>query len=186
MSAQDPDIEVMLDALGLNIARYSMARRVMHTIQDHNPELCRHEGIIGMVVGVLGFVPPDAHDKFSAPVQKISAAWGDFCASSAAGRPPYALSPGLTRILKAMSIIELEDVLNKPEPNDATEMNTRYWDIVSVMHKIEKRIPYYGDSEFLSMDIAHDDIILQLEARKDTLMMRLNATTGPQQKPPQP
>lgn len=191
MTDRDPDIEVMLDALTTNSYFYESAQRMLRTLQDHNSDLSREEGIIGMMVGTLGLVGQNEYDRFSPSLQSIARAWNDFFFHAGANKDPYPLSPAFTRILKTIDLIALEDVLAKPDPVNASvaEMTGLYWDIIAALHKSEKRAPYYGASECMSLDIVYDEMILQLETRRDDLFARAQAQmniNGSNPKPPQP
>ena len=191
MADRDPDIEVMLDAVMANACFHASAQRMLRTMQDHIPDLSREEAIIGMMVGALGFIGQEEYDRFSPSLQAVAGEWNDFSFHAAASKPPYTLPPAFTRILKTMDLIALEDILAKPESvnADVAEMTALYWDIIAALHKSEKRAPYYGASECMSLDIVYDEIILQLQTRRDDLFARTRAQiniNGSNPKPPQP
>jgi hypothetical protein len=185
MNANDPDIEVLMDELGSSY-RIGMAQQVLLIMQDHNPGLFRCEGIIGMLVGVLGRVSQEAHDKFSQPLQALSTGWTDFSANINGGGTPYKLSPELTRILKTVSYMELEEAFSQSDVTERGEMISQSWKIPYAIDRAQKRAAYFGPSNCLALDIAHDELIAQLQARQHDLQTRIQYSTGPQPKPQQP
>lgn len=185
MNEKDPDIEVLMDALG-SAYRVGMAQDVLHIMQDHNPDLPRCEGIVGMLVGVMGRVSQEAHDQFSPPLQALSTAWTDFSDNINGGGMPYKLSSELTRILKTLSYMELKQAFDQSDVTERDEMINQSWKIPYALDRAQKRAAYFGPSNCLALDIAHDELIAQLQARQSDLQTRIQYSTGPQPKPPQP
>lgn len=185
MSANDPDIDVLMDTLERPLW-IAMAQEFLHRMQDHNPNVPRCEAIIGMLVGVMGRVPQEAHDKFTPALQVLSSQWAGFCDSINSRGAPFALSPELTRILKTMSFMELEAAFDKSDVTSREDMIHHSWKIPYAIDRAKGRAAYFGPSECMSLDIAHDEMIAQLQTRYADLLVRIQHSTGPQPKPPQP
>ncbi len=187
MTERDPDIECMLDILA-DTARMDRARRMLHAMQDHNPHLSRHEGILGMIAYSIGRIPDSAHQKFSPPMRELTQAWEKFCSASRQGEPSYTLRPELTRVLKTIHFLEMEDVLAEPEPEQWEKMIEKAWDLHGLLEKTKLRAAYYGVSGCIMLDIVHDENVDQIGKRKNVLVKRADAMTAPPnpQSSPQP
>lgn len=178
MTERDPDIDALLDIL-TDPARMERARRMLHTMQDHNPHLLRHEGVLGMIAYSIGRIPESAHQKFSPPMRELTLAWEKFCLSSRQGEPAYTLRPALTRILKTIHYLEMEDALAEPEPEQREKMIEKAWDLRNLLEKTKLRAAYYGESGCFMLDIVHDENVHQIEVRKNTLVKRADAMMPP-------
>ncbi len=78
----------------------------------------------------------------------------------------------MTRILKTIYLMRMEDALLKPEPNDRSGLNEEFWDLHHVLHKTERLSAWFGPSECAVLDMVYDENILQITARRDNASAR--------------